>query len=52
MSSDVIVGLGVLVAALAALTGLTLWSRRTIRRIAERGRPTLRQILKDMNGEP
>ncbi len=52
MDGDTLVGCLMIAGALVVLTALTLWSRRAIRRIAERGSPSLREILKDLNGEP
>lgn len=51
MDGDTVIGCVVIAGALVVLTALTLWSRRAIRRIAERGSSSLREILKDLNGE-
>jgi hypothetical protein len=51
MDGDTLLGCILIAGALAVLTVLTLWSRRTIRRITERGSRSLREIMRDMNGE-
>ena len=50
MSKDIVIGLVIIVLALAAITGLTLWSRRTIERIAGSGFRSAREIFKDLEG--
>jgi len=52
MDGNTILGCVLVVAALVVLTALTLWSRRAIRRIAKTGGQSLREIMRDMNGEP
>ena len=51
MDGDAMLGCVLVAAALSTLTALTLWSRRTIRRIRESGSRSLREIMKDLNGE-
>lgn len=51
MDGDAILGCILIAGALLTLTALTLWSRRTIRRIREGGSGSLREIMKGLNGE-
>lgn len=51
MDADIIAGIVVLALALGVLTGLVLWSRRIIERIAASDSKTAREILKELNGE-
>ena len=44
---DAAIGIAILVLSLGALVALTLWSRRTIGRIATRRLRSLREILRD-----
>jgi hypothetical protein len=46
MDSDTIIGVIVLVVALAMLVGLTLWSRRRINEISQQGYRSARHILR------
>jgi hypothetical protein len=48
---DAIIGIVLLAASLALLTLLTVLSRRTIERIAARRLGSLREVIKDFNGE-
>ena len=50
MDGDVIVGIIVIAAAAALLTGLVLWSRRRIERIARNGYRSARAIEKELRG--
>jgi len=52
MSTDTITGIATLACALGFLTGLVLWSRRIIERIASSDSNTAREILKELRGEP
>ena len=49
MDTDILIGCIVLVCALAALIGLTFWSRRTINWIARNHVASAREILKHRN---
>ena len=51
MDVDTLVGCIAIAGALGVLTLLTFWSRRKIRRIAERGEQSLREIMRDAHGE-
>ena len=51
MDMDAIIGTALIAGALAALSCLVLWSRRTIERIARKRSRSARAILKDLNGE-
>jgi len=51
MSTDIIIGSVIIALALGAITGLTLWSRRTIDRIARSGFRSAREIFKDLEGD-
>ncbi|HET6428194.1 MAG TPA: hypothetical protein VFJ30_07285 [Phycisphaerae bacterium] len=50
MDGQTIVGIAVIAAALAVLTGLVLWCRRRIERIARKGFGSARAIEKDLDG--
>ena len=50
MDPDVIAGCVVTVVALGLLTGLVLWCRRRIDRIADRGFGTVREIRQKLHG--
>jgi hypothetical protein len=50
VSTDAVVGLVVLVLALALAAGLVLWSRRTINVIAKKGLTSARDIAQELNG--
>jgi len=47
-TAEIVLGVVLLAAALAALSGLTFWSRHIIHRIARRGTSSAREILKDL----
>ncbi|MCK4275969.1 MAG: hypothetical protein KAX78_05615 [Phycisphaerae bacterium] len=49
MDIDTVLGTIVITAALIVLTGLVLWSRRTIEKISRRGPTSARQIMKDLD---
>ena len=51
MDTEVIIGCIIIAFALIAITFLTLWSRRTIDRIARNGYRTARQTLKELKGD-
>jgi uncharacterized iron-regulated membrane protein len=51
MQTDIIVGVVILAGALLVLLGFTVWSRRRIERIANRGGGTAREILKGVSHE-
>jgi len=51
MDADIITGIVVLVLALGVLTGLVLWSRRIIERIASSDAKTAREILRELRDE-
>ena len=48
MDQDTILGCILIVAGLSAVVYLTLWSRRTINRIADKGERSGREIVKDL----
>ena len=49
MDGDTIIGLVLMVGALALLTGLVLWSRRRIDRIARNGYGSARAIERELD---
>jgi len=51
MDADIVTGIVVLVLALGVLTGLVLWSRRIIERIASSDAKTAREILRELRDE-
>ncbi len=51
MDTNAIIGCIVAACALITITFLTLWSRRTIDRIARNGYRTARQTLKELKGD-
>ena len=51
MSLDALIGIGLVVLALAVVTVLTLWSRRTIHRIAEGRLGSARRIVRALRNE-
>ncbi len=50
METNAIIGCIVIVCVLVLITGLVLWSRRTVNHIARNGYRTARQTLKELNG--
>ena len=50
METNAIIGCIVIVCVLVLITGLVLWSRRTVNRIERNGYRTARQTLKELNG--
>ena len=50
MENDAIIGCIVITCVLVLITGLVLWSRRTVNRIERKGYRTARQTLKELNG--
>jgi tetrahydromethanopterin S-methyltransferase subunit E len=50
METNAIIGCIVIVCVLVLVTGLVLWSRRTVNHIARNGYRTARQTLKELNG--
>jgi uncharacterized membrane protein (DUF4010 family) len=50
MDADAVIGIIVIAAALGLLTGLVLWSRRRIQRIARNGFGSARAIEKELRG--
>ncbi len=50
METNAIIGCIVIACALVLITGLVLWSRRTVNRIERNGYRTARQTLKELNG--
>jgi len=50
MNGDAILGILTVLAALGAVVGLTLWSRRTINWIASSRAGSAREILKQRHG--
>ncbi len=50
MEINAIIGCIVITCALMLITGLVLWSRRTVNRIERNGYRTARQTLKELNG--
>ena len=50
METNAIIGCIVITCALVLITGLVLWSRRTVNRIERNGYRTARQTLKELNG--
>ena len=50
MDADITIGVIVTVAALALIIYLTLWSRRTINRIANGSGRSAREITRELNG--
>ena len=51
MNADMIIGVIVAVAALGLVIYLTLWSRRTIERIANGSGRSAREITRELNGD-
>ena len=51
MDTDMIIGVIVVVAALGLVIYLTLWSRRTIERIAKGSGRSAREITRELNGD-
>ena len=51
MTIDITIGIVVLGLSLGTVTGLVLWSRRIIERIASSDSKTTREILKELNDE-
>jgi len=51
MATDIAIGIVALALALGTLTGLVLWCRRIIDRIASSGSKTTREMLKELHGE-
>ena len=51
MSGDIIAGVVLIAFALVSLTGLFLWSRRIIDRIAARNVHSARALMKELNGD-
>ena len=51
MNRDAVIGGLVIGAALGLITYLVLWSRRTINRIADSKRNSLRDIVKELKSE-
>ncbi|MBU1862344.1 MAG: hypothetical protein KKH94_01595 [Candidatus Omnitrophica bacterium] len=48
MDKDILIGIIVVISGLGFIIWLVIWSSRTIDRIAKRGHPSLREILKDL----
>jgi len=51
MDPNVVIGTVLILAALAAMVYLTVWSRRSIDRIAENRNRSAREIIKDRGNE-
>ena len=51
MDKDILIGLIMLTCAVGLLTYMTFWSRRTIERIARSHLHSVREILKQLNGD-
>ena len=51
MDSTAVTGCVMIVVALVFITGLTVWSRRTINALDRRGYRTLRETMKDIHGQ-
>jgi hypothetical protein len=51
MDADMIIGVIVIVAALGLVIYLTLWSTRTIERIANGSGRSAREITRELNGD-
>ena len=52
MTTQALIGCITIAGALAVITGLVWWSRRTIDRIAESRSSSAREILKELRGGP
>ncbi len=51
MEFDAVLGILLVVASLFAITGLVAWSRMTINKIERKKLRTVRDIVKDFNGD-
>ncbi len=51
MNTDIIIGIVITICALSLLTGLTIWSKKTIDRISKKGYQTYRKIITGTKNE-
>jgi len=51
MDRDATIGVFLILGALSLMSFLLFWSKRTITRIAARGHRSVREIVKELNGE-